>query len=88
MGQTIIENPSVQMKCVSRLKKRPGRVEFQRGTIFTDENGEKVVKSTGNQGSHVLSSMSEANCFIILPMESGNVEENGFVEVQPFEGLL
>ncbi len=88
MGQTRVENPSVQMKCVSTLKKRPGRVEFQRGTIFTDENGEKVVKSTGNQGSHVLSSMSEANCFVILPMDSGNVAENSFVEVQPFEGLL
>ena len=88
MGQTLIENPSVQMKCISALKKRPGRVEFQRGTIFTDENGEKVVKTTGNQGSHVLSSMSEANCFIVLPMECGNVEKNGFVEVQPFEGLI
>lgn len=88
MGQTHVENPSVQMKCVSTLKKRPGRVEFQRGTIFTDENGEKVVKSTGNQGSHVLSSMSGANCFIILPMDSGNVAINAFVEVQPFEGLL
>lgn len=88
MGQTLIETPSVQMKCVSALKKRPGRVEFQRGTIFTNDKGEKVVKSTGNQGSHVLSSMSEANCFIILPMESGNVEKNTFVEVQPFEGLI
>ncbi len=88
MGQSSPENPSIQMKCVSSLKKRPGRVEFQRGIIFTNENGEKVVKSTGNQGSHVLSSMSEANCFIILGMETGNVEKNSFVEVQPFEGLI
>jgi len=88
MGQTIIANPSIQMKCISTLKKRPGRVEFQRGTIMTNENGEKVVKSTGNQGSHVLSSMSEANCFIVLPMETGNLEKNSLVEVQPFEGLI
>ena len=88
MGQEQIENPSIQMKCISSLKKRPGRVEFQRGKIMTDENGLKVVKSTGNQGSHVLSSMSEANCFIILPMETGNVEADSLVEVQPFDGLI
>jgi len=88
MGQSQAENPSIQMKCVSKLKKRPGRVEFQRGIIFTDDNGEHVVKSTGNQGSHVLSSMSEANCFIVLPLESGNVEVNSLVEVQPFDGLI
>jgi len=88
MGQTHFENPSIQLKCISKLKKRPGRIEFQRATIITSETGEKVVKTTGNQGSHVLSSMSEANCFIILPMESGNVEVNSLVEVQPFDGLL
>lgn len=88
MGQTLVANPSVEMKCISKLKKRPGRVEFQRGVIITTDNGQKVVKSTGNQGSHVLSSMSEANCFIVLPMECGNVAENSVVEVQPFEGLI
>jgi len=88
MGQSIVETPSVRMKCISSLKKRPGRIEYQRGRITLNKNGEKVVESTGNQGSHVLSSMSNANCFIVLPMESGNISENSYVEVQPFEGLI
>jgi molybdopterin molybdotransferase len=50
--------------------------------------GKLVVKSIGNQGSHILSSMSKANCFIILPLESGDIEPGMQVEVQPFLGLI
>jgi len=32
--------------------------------------------------------MSRANCFIILPRESGNVDAGSLVEVLPFEGLM
>jgi len=88
LGQTEVNNTTIQLKCTSTLKKRPGRVDFQRGIIFTDENGESYVKSTGNQGSHVLSSMCQANCFIILPQNSGNIEAGNFVEVQPFTGIM
>ena len=87
MGQTQFENHFLQLKCISPLKKRPGRVEFQRGIYFQDENGQFVVKSTGNQGSHVLSSMSKANCFIILDQDQGKVEAGSLVKVQTFESL-
>jgi molybdopterin molybdotransferase len=50
--------------------------------------GKLVVKTTGNQGSHILSSMSKANCFIVLPLECGDVEPGTDVEVQPFFGLI
>ena len=87
-SQKQFENSFLQVKCVSALKKRPGRVEFQRGILFQDENGEFVVKSTGNQGSHVLSSMSKANCFIVLDQECGNVAEGSRVNVQSFDALM
>ena len=86
-GQKETENTTLQLTCVSPLKKRPGRVDFQRGIIFQTENGKYKVKSTGNQGSHVLSSMTLANCFIILPEEMGNIEAGSQVKVQPFYGL-
>lgn len=70
------------------FKKRPGRQDYQRGILFKTETGEIAVRSTGPQGSHILRSMSEANCFIVLPAESGRVEAGTLVEVQPFEGLL
>lgn len=79
---------SIKVKCSSKLKKRPGRMDFQRGILYRDETGEMMVKSTGNQGSHVLSSMSQANCFIVLALENGGVEPGDMVEVQPFAGLV
>jgi molybdopterin molybdotransferase len=42
------------------------------------------VQTTGEQGSGILSSMSRANCFIVLPMEQGNVEKGSVVQIQLF----
>jgi molybdopterin molybdotransferase len=78
----------LRVKAADRLKKRPGRQDFQRGILKTDESGELQVHTTGNQGSHILSSMSQANCFIVLSAESGAVEAGDWVEVEPFEGLF
>lgn len=76
-----------RVKCASRLRKRPGRVEFQRGVFGRDEAGGLVVRSTGGQGSGILSSMHAAECFIVLPLESTGVEPGDEVEVEPFHGL-
>ncbi|MGH8120260.1 MAG: molybdopterin molybdotransferase MoeA [Gammaproteobacteria bacterium] len=88
MGARQTEPVTLQVRCVSRLKKRPGRVEYQRGILEPDANGQAVVRKTGAQGSGILSSMSQANCFIILPIDSGDVEPDTLVEVQPFIGLV
>jgi molybdopterin molybdotransferase len=88
MGVSPIEPlPQFRVPCVTALKKRPGRSEFQRGILFR-ENGEWKVRATGSQGSGVLRSMSEANCFIVVEHERGNVEPGEPVDVQPFEGLI
>jgi molybdopterin molybdotransferase len=88
MGVSPIEPlPQFRVPCVTALKKRPGRSEFQRGILFR-ENGEWKVRATGSQGSGVLRSMSEANCFIVVEHERGNVEQGELVDVQPFEGLI
>ncbi|MBD3618223.1 MAG: molybdopterin molybdotransferase MoeA [Chromatiales bacterium] len=72
----------------NRLKKRPGRKDYQRGILAQADDGTLAVDTTGLQGSHVLSSMSRANCFIALPRESGDVEAGEWVEVIPFAGLF
>ena len=79
---------SLKARCDSRLKKRPGRVEYQRGILQKDQDGNLVVVKTGAQGSGILRSMSQANCFIILPIESSGVEPGTFVDIQPFSGLV
>jgi len=78
--------PLLQVKSSVSLRKVPGRTEYQRGIVFR-ENGEWKVRTTGQQGSGVLRSMSEANCFIVLEHERGNVQPGDPVSVQLFEGL-
>lgn len=88
MGQDEWEPVTLPVVCQSRLKKRPGRVEYQRGVLARDESGSMVVHKTGAQGSGILTSMSRANCFIVLPMESEGIEPGAVVEVQPFHGIV
>ena len=88
MGQEDINPTIFKVPCKSILKKRPGRTDFQRGILSIDKSGQLEVDGTGMQGSHILSGMSKANCFIILPAESGNAEAGTLVNVQPFEGLI
>ncbi len=80
--------PTFKVPCVSSLKKAPGRTEFQRGVLERDAHGTWSVRVTGEQGSGILRSMSEANCFIILPTEQGNVAPGALVEVQVMEGVI
>lgn len=88
MGQTEIRPIMFKVPCANRLKKRPGRMEFQRGVLERQADGDLIVRSTGEQGSGILSSMSRANCFIVLPDDAGRVEAGTLVDVQPFEGLI
>jgi molybdopterin molybdotransferase len=87
-GQAKSKPTTITIPCVSKLGKRPGRLELQRGIMEKNTKGQWVVRSTGDQGSHVLSSMSKANCFIILPLACGNIEPGTEVEVQPFFGVV
>jgi molybdopterin molybdotransferase len=80
--------PTFTATCTTRLKKAPGRTEFQRGILTRGPDGALQVKPTGEQGSGILKSMSDANCFIILGDTTGNVEPGSHVEVQLLEGLV
>lgn len=79
--------PTIKVKAGSAFRKLPGRTEYQRGILSLDQNGELVVDSSGRQGSGVLSSMSNGNCFILLDESSESVRPGDPVEVQPFELL-
>jgi molybdopterin molybdotransferase len=78
--------PLLKATAAENLRKVPGRTEYQRGILFRDGTDWKV-KTTGQQGSGVLRSMSEANCFIVLEHERGAVKAGEQVAVQLFEGL-
>jgi molybdopterin molybdotransferase len=78
--------PLLKAMAAEPLRKVPGRTEYQRGVLFR-EGGEWKVRTTGQQGSGVLRSMSEANCFIVLEHERGKIAAGEPVQVQLFEGL-
>ena len=80
--------PAFKATLASPIRKAPGRTEFQRGILTANGAGGYSVRTTGEQGSGILSSMSQANCFIVLPVEAGNLEPGTPVDVQLLEGLV
>src|SRR5438552_913635 len=80
--------PAFKVPLSAPIKKIPGRTEFQRGILSADGAGGWTVRTTGDQGSGILSSMSQANCFIVLSSETGNVAASELVDVQLLEGLI
>jgi molybdopterin molybdotransferase len=80
--------PILKTVCTTAIKKAPGRTEFQRGILSQGADGQWTVRVTGDQSSGILSSMSQANCFIVLPDAHGNTQPGATVDVQILEGLL
>ena len=68
----------------SVLRKRPGRFECQRGILSRNETGQLTVCATGKQGSGILTSMSLANCLILLDENCDGINVGDSVTVQPF----
>jgi molybdopterin molybdotransferase len=88
MGAPVPPVLRLQAVCRSRLHKSAGRQEFQRGLFSPDGTGGFRVVGCEAQGSHRLSSMSQANCFIVLSAENEGVEPGETVEIEPFEELF
>ena len=84
-GMTYFRPLSFKARCQSKIRKNPGRREFQRAIADVDEDGNLEVQLTGKQGSGILTSMSMANCFIVLPEDSGNIEQGDIVTVEFFK---
>ncbi|MCF5890491.1 molybdopterin molybdotransferase MoeA [Aeromonas veronii] len=86
-GQHFERPLQLQAIAAEPLKKSPGRLDFQRGILSQGPNGLEV-RSTGSQDSAVFSSLSRANCYIVLERERGRVTAGETVTVEPFGGLL
>ena len=80
--------PLLQATSLEPIRKKPGRTEYQRGIVTTLADGSLQVKTTGNQGSGVLSSMSQANGLIVLHHDQGSVNVGDAVDVMMFEGVI
>jgi molybdopterin molybdotransferase len=88
MGAEAVIPPLLQAISSAPIRKKPGRTEYQRGIFSRTGSGRIEVQLTGAQGSGILSSMTQANCIVVLHEEMGNVAAGGIVDILPFEGLV
>jgi molybdopterin molybdotransferase len=82
--------PQIMLKARSleAMRKKPGRTEYQRGCVTRAADGSLEVRTTGNQGSGVLSSMVAANGLIVLRHDQGSVAPGDDVDVLMFDGAI
>ena len=80
--------PLLRARSSEAIRKKAGRTEYQRGSVSAAAQGPLQVRTTGNQGSGVLSSMVQANCLIVLHHDQGNVAIGDEVDVMMFDGAL
>jgi len=69
---------------VEAMSKKKGRREFKRGVVQW-KNGRWEARTTGPQGSGILSSMAAGNCLIVLEEARGDVTVGETVLVELFE---
>ncbi|MDR7308729.1 gephyrin-like molybdotransferase Glp [Rhodoferax saidenbachensis] len=80
--------PLLQAHSEQPLRKKAGRTEYQRGIVSSGPDGRLQVRTTGNQGSGVLSSMVQANGLIVLHHAQGHVAAGDGVDVMMFDGVI
>ncbi|WP_299791824.1 gephyrin-like molybdotransferase Glp [Ramlibacter sp.] len=78
----------LKARSAEAMRKKPGRTEYQRGIVSRSADGGLEVRTTGNQGSGVLSSMVQANGLIVLHHAQGHVAAGDAVDVMMFEGAI
>ena len=88
MGSTAQPAPLLRAKCLEPLRKKAGRTEYQRGFVDSAPDGSLQVRTTGNQGSGVLSSMVHGNGLIVLHHSQGHVAIGDEVDVLMFDGAI
>jgi molybdopterin molybdotransferase len=88
MGCSTAQPPLLKAHCREPIRKKAGRTEYQRGVVTAAPDGSLQVRTTGNQGSGVLSSMVQANGLIVLHHDQGNVAAGDEVDVMMFEGAI
>ncbi|MBV6321313.1 gephyrin-like molybdotransferase Glp [Duganella violaceipulchra] len=79
---------AMQARSTAAIRKRPGRTEYQRGIVSAGADGAPQVRLTGAQGSGILSSMTEANCIVVLHEAQADIAAGEMVEVLLFDGLI
>ncbi|MDX2252256.1 MAG: molybdopterin molybdotransferase MoeA [Nitrospira sp.] len=84
-GRRSYGRPVVEAVFQEKFSKRPDRRHFLRG-VLSREDGVFKVRTTGDQGSGILTSMVKANCLIDVPVEIERLNPGDLVTVQLLSG--
>lgn len=85
-GQHEIKPPlSIEAMLTCSIKRRPGRRDFQRATMAYDDNNQLVVTPFHTQSSGVMTSITSANCFMIIDEHLSQIEAGTMLPVIPFD---
>lgn len=85
-GRVDVEPLLIPAVTVDRLTSIPHLEQYLRG-VARREAGRLLVQLTGNQGSHVLRSMADANCLVRVPPADGDLAPGAAVEILPLGSL-
>ena len=88
MGAQANSSPMLKARSAEAIRKKPGRTEYQRAVVTSAPDGTLEVRTTGQQGSGVLSSMVAANGLLVLHHDQGNVAVGEEVDMLMFDGAI
>jgi molybdopterin molybdotransferase len=88
MGAQDLPRLRLKATSLSLIKKSPGRMEFQRGTFGPDQTGGLAVRVLACQGSHQLTGLCRANCYIVLHGDNAGVKPGDSVDIEPFADVF
>ncbi len=83
MGSTDLLLPKLPAKLSCTVKSSGDRPHYMSG-ILENYGGEIIVTPAGPQGSGILSSLSRANCYMIIPKGRQIVEQGEFIDCEIF----
>jgi molybdopterin molybdotransferase len=82
MGQSFPEKElSFEARLEHEIKTTDGKCHFMRG-ILESRDGVLTVRATGSQASNLLTSLTKANCLIIVPETVSWLRKDDLVEVE------
>lgn len=83
LGKKRLFRPMTKARSTEHLDSPAGRKQFRRGLLMRHPDGGYVVSPVGGAGAHLLFSMAQANCLIVIPEDQAQITEGADVSVMP-----
>ena len=79
LGKQNLQRPLIPARATERIESAPGRENYIRG-IVSREGDEFKARTTGAQGSEILTSMSKANALLVVDENTPYIEAGDIVQ--------